>query len=187
MYVLSWPDRHIKTDTHTHTRERERETDIHTYRHTHRDIHAYVHTYMYAQCVCVCHTFFIWFSLVWRWAQHLICRFSRRMLTFVGACWGLHLIGAPKGGCFDQGLFSKMVFMVSVVSWFLEILEFIVLNGLCFQNFILWVHGFRGWSVKKRATPFLNNPLPALWFEPLSSGKNWFVTFNLSLQGRPNP
>ena len=44
--------------------------------------------------------------------------------------------GAPKGGCFDQGLFPYD--FVSWFSWFVEILEFFVPKRVLFSNFISW-------------------------------------------------
>ena len=55
------------------------------------------------------------------------------------------LIGAPKGGCCDQGLFSNISsrgfhgFRGSSKYWNLQYLK-----GGCFQIFISWLRGFRG-------------------------------------------
>ena len=75
--------------------------------------------------------------------------------------------GAPKGGCFDQGLFQKFISWFSWLpwfSWFLESLEIFsiwtFLKGM-FQKFIvwfLWFSWFRVWE--------MNNHLPK---QPLSS------------------
>ena len=72
--------------------------------------------------------------------------------------------GAPTGGYFDQGLFSACSYRgFRGFSWFLELLEWIVFQWGLLSNFHLVVSVVLAISsVKKRATRFLNNSLPAL-------------------------
>ena len=58
-----------------------------------------------------------------------------------------------------RGLFSEMWLLW--FPWFLEILEFIVLKGGCFQIIISYLRGFRGsrgFECSKRTAPFLKKP-----------------------------
>ena len=71
----------------------------------------------------------------------------------------LRVFGAPKGGCFDQGVvlgIISLIFHGSSKYWKLWSLK-----GVVFKSSS---RGFRsrGFQWEKRTAPFLNNPFPAL-------------------------
>ena len=67
-------------------------------------------------------------------------------------------VGAPK-----KVVFIKFISWFPWFSWFLNIGTYCIKNGVVFNISFCGFRGFRGFECGKRTTPFLNNPLPALW------------------------